>query len=67
MSNSSQFEFAPCCKTDPQSPIVDSFESCNRTREISKEGHLKSTSKLWMVEQERKTENFKKKNTATTQ
>lgn len=61
MSESSQFEFAPCCKTDPQSPIVDSFASCNRPRQISKEGHLKSTSKPWMVEQERKTENLKEK------
>lgn len=67
MSESSQFEFAPCCKTEPQSPIVDTFASCNRPRQISKEGHLKSISKPWIVELERKTENLKRKIQLTTQ
>lgn len=61
MSESSQFEFEPCCKTDPQNSIVHSCASCNRPRQISKEGDFKSTSKPWMVKHEKKTENLKEK------
>lgn len=53
-----------CCKTEPQSPIVHAFASGNRPRQISKEGHWKSTSKPWMIELERKSENLQEKNTA---
>lgn len=55
------WKVAPCCKTEPQSPVVDTFASCNRPRQISKEGHLKITSKPWMTEPERETETLKEK------
>lgn len=54
ISERSQFQPSPRCKTDPQSPIVGTLVSRNQPRPTSRGGHLKGTPQSQMTELQRR-------------